>query len=126
MFCEQLRTNLNHLQASKAKMTELNKYFKYLSVLEKSNKQLDLDGIDVLLLNEIAKANDAKRILYVKDLLSLKEIASQATIHGRLKHLVNTKLITLKSNQDDGRLREVVLTKLAHKRYELLSKAIEG
>ena len=107
-------------------MTELNKYFKYLSVLEKSNKQLDLDGIDVLLLNEIAKANDAKRILYVKDLLSLKEIASQATIHGRLKHLVNTKLITLKSNQDDGRLREVVLTKLAHKRYELLSNAIKA
>ena len=107
-------------------MTNLNKYFNYLSILEKSNKQLDLDGVDVLLLDVIAKANDAGRILNVKDLLSLKEIASQATIHGRLKHLVNVKLITLKSDKDDGRVKEVVLTKLAHKRYELLSKAIEG
>jgi DNA-binding MarR family transcriptional regulator len=107
-------------------MTNLSKYFKYLSILNKSNKQLDLDNVDVLLLDTIAKANDAGRILNVKDLLPLKEIASQATIHGRLKHLVNTKLITLKSNKDDGRLREVVLTKLAHKRYEILSKAIEG
>lgn len=107
-------------------MTSLNKYFHYLSILEKSNKQLDLDSIDVLLLDVIAKANDGEHILNVKDLLSLKEIASQATIHGRLKHLVDSRLITLKSNKDDGRLKEVALTKLAHKRYEILSKAIEG
>ena len=107
-------------------MSKLNKYLYYLTILEKSNQELDLDGIDVLLLNFIAKANDKKQTLNVKDLLSLKEIASQATIHGRLKHLVNAKLITLKSDKDDGRVKEVVLTKLAHKRYELLSKAIEG
>ena len=107
-------------------MSKLNKYLYYLTILEKSNQELDLDGIDVLLLNFIAKANDKKQTLNVKDLLSLKEIASQATIHGRLKHLVNAKLITLKSDKDDGRVKEVVLTKLAHKRYEVLSKAIEG
>ena len=107
-------------------MTKLNKYFYYLTILEKSNKEFDLDGVDVLLLNFIAKADDKKQTLNVKDLLLLKEIASQATIHGRLKHLVNAKLITLKSDKDDGRVKEVVLTKLAHKRYELLSKAIEG
>lgn len=106
-------------------MTELSKYFKYLAILEKSNRQLDLNNTDVLILNAIAKANDARSILYVKDLLSLKEVASQATIHGRLKHLVHSKLITLKSNKADGRLKEVVLTKLARKRYEILSKAIE-
>ena len=106
-------------------MTELNKYFKYLAILEKSNRQLDLNNTDVLILNTIVKANDAQRTLYVKDLLSLKEVASQATIHGRLRHLVDSKLITLKANKDDGRLKEVELTKLAHKRYEMLSKAIE-
>ena len=106
-------------------MTELSKYFKYLAILEKSNRHLDLNNADVLILNAIAKANDARSILYVKDLLSLKEVASQATIHGRLKHLVDSKLITLKSNKADGRLKEVVLTKLARKRYEILSKAIK-
>ena len=85
-------------------MTALNKYLQNLSILEKSNRQLDLSSIDVLLLNKIAKANDEGRIVFAKDLLLLKEIASQATIHGRLKHLVKTKLITLKPRKDDGRL----------------------
>jgi DNA-binding MarR family transcriptional regulator len=107
-------------------MTELSKYFNYLAILEKSNRQLDLNNTDILILNAIAKANYARCTLYVKDLLSLNEVASQATIHGRLKHLVDSKLITIKATQDDGRLKEVMLTKLAHKRYETLSKAIEG
>jgi len=107
-------------------VNSLNKYFKYLAILEKSNKQLDIDGIDVLLLDTIAKASEAEHIIFVKDLLFLKEIASQATIHGRLKHLVKAKLITLKPHKEDGRLKEVALTKLARKRYELLSKAIGG
>ena len=106
-------------------MSKLNKYLYYLTILEKSNQELDLDGIDVLLLNFIAKANDKKQTLNVKDLLSLKEIASQATIHGRLKQLVAKKLIVLNEDKVDGRVKEVMLTKLAYKRYELLSKAIE-
>ena len=106
-------------------MTELSKYFKYLAILEKCNRQLDLNNTDVLILNAIAKADDARRKLYVKDLLSLKEVASKATIHGRLKHLVDAKLIMLKANKDDGRVKEVMLTKLAHKRYEILSNAIK-
>lgn len=106
-------------------MTKLNKYFYYLTILEKSNKEFDLDGVDVLLLNFIAKADDKKQTLNVKDLLSLKEIASQATIHGRLKQLVAKKLIVLNEDKVDGRVKEVMLTKLAYKRYELLSKAIE-
>ena len=106
-------------------MAKLNKYFYYLTILEKSNKEFDLDGVDVLLLNFIAKADDKKQTLNVKDLLSLKEIASQATIHGRLKQLVAKKLIVLNEDKVDGRVKEVMLTKLAYNRYELLSKAIE-
>jgi DNA-binding MarR family transcriptional regulator len=106
-------------------MTKLIKYFKYLAILEKSNRQLDLDNTDVLILNVVAKANSAGHSLHVTDLLSLKEIASQATIHGRLKYLVKAKLISLRSNKVDGRIKEVALTKLAHKRFETLSKAIE-
>ncbi|MGV0981794.1 MAG: MarR family transcriptional regulator [Polynucleobacter sp.] len=102
----------------------MKKYLELLTSLDKSNKQLGLDGMDVLLLNVIAKASAEKRILNVKDLLTLKEIASQATIHGRLKKLVDKKLVVLKANGGDARLKEVVLTKLAHNRYEMLSKVI--
>ena len=106
-------------------MTNLKNYFDYLAILDKSNKQLDLDAIDELLLNVIAKASYEERTLYVKDLLGLKEVASQATIHGRLKRLAEKKLISLKVNGVDGRVKEVMLTKLANKRFELLSKAID-
>jgi hypothetical protein len=106
-------------------MINLKKYFDYLAILDKSNRQLDIDAIDELLLNVIAKASYEEQALNVKDLLKLKEIASQATIHGRLKQLVAKKLIVLNEDKVDGRVKEVMLTKLAYKRYELLSKAIE-
>jgi DNA-binding MarR family transcriptional regulator len=106
-------------------MSKLNKYFYYLTILEKSNKEFDLDGIDVLLLNFIAKANDKKQRINVKDLFLAKELASKATIHGRLKKLVAKKLVVLNEDKIDGRVKEVMLTQLAHRRYELLSKAIE-
>lgn len=106
-------------------MINLKKYINYLATLDKSNRQLDIDAIDELLLNAIAKASYEERILNVKDLLGLKEIASQATIHGRLKRLVEKKLISLKGNQVDARVKEVMLTKLSTKRFELLNKAIQ-
>lgn len=106
-------------------MINLKKYFDYLAILDKSNKQFDLDAIDEFLLNVLAKASCKKQIVNVKDLLGLKEIASQATLHGRLKKLVEKKLILLKGNKVDGRVKEVTLTKLATKRFEILTKAIE-
>lgn len=106
-------------------MINLKKYFDYLAILDKSNRQFDLGAIDELLLNVIAKASYEERILNVKDLLGLKEIASQATIHGRLKKLAEKKLISVKGNGVDGRLKEIMLTKLANKRFEQLCKAIE-
>ena len=107
-------------------MTDLDKYFSYIKILEKTNKKLNLDDIDVLLLNAVAQALDAGRTLSVKDILLMKDIASQATIHGRLKHLVNIRLITLQSNKDDGRIKNVLLTALAHKRHQILCDAMRG
>jgi hypothetical protein len=106
-------------------MVNLKRYFDFLAILDKSNRQFDLGAIDELLLNVIAKASYEGRTLNVKDLLGLKEIASQATIHGRLKKLAEKKLISVKGNGVDGRVREILLTKLANKRFELLCKAFE-
>lgn len=106
-------------------MTSITNYLIFLAALEKNNQHHDLDSIDVLLLSFITKASGENRLLNVKDLLSLKEVASQATIHGRLKKLIDKDLIQLKVNSSDGRLKEVELTKLGQRRNELLSKAIE-
>ncbi|SNX28778.1 Winged helix DNA-binding domain-containing protein [Polynucleobacter meluiroseus] len=102
----------------------LKKYFDYLAILDDSNQQLNLNAIDVLLLNYVAKAEYENRKLNVMDLLLQRHIASQAAIHGRLKKLVGSGLIELKENKSDGRVKGVTLTKLARKRYEILSKAI--
>lgn len=104
----------------------MDKYFKYLAVLDKSNKKFNLSNEERLLLDMVAKETHSNKIIYVKDLITLKHIASQATLHKALSSLIDKKLLTFKFDKDDGRLKEVHLTKLAHKRYEELSKAIEN
>jgi DNA-binding MarR family transcriptional regulator len=104
-------------------MSNLKKYFNYLDIVEKSNREHNLTCNDALLLDAIARANDEGRTLNANDLLLLTEIGSQATIHARLKHLVSAKLISFHPNESDGGPKEARLTELAHKRYETLSQA---
>lgn len=105
---------------------QMDKYFKYLAVLDKSNKKFKLSNDERLLLDVVATAKHAGKVMFVKDLIMLNHIASQATLHKALSSLVDKGLLELKITKEDGRLKEVHLTKLANKRYEELSKAIEG
>lgn len=104
----------------------MDKYFRYLVALDKSNKKFKLSNDERLLLDVVATATHAGRVMYVKDLITLNHIASQATLHKALSNLVGKKLLTYKADKDDGRLKEVHLTKLANKRYEELGKAIDS
>ena len=58
------------------------------------------------------------------DLISLAELGSQATLHGRLKNLRAMGLIDM-ATEEEGRKKHVLPTKLAIKRYEELSKCLE-
>ena len=62
--------------------------------------------------------------ILVGDLISLADLGSQATLHGRLKNLSAMGYIKMAAN-DDGRKKEVLPTKLAMKRYEEISKCLE-
>jgi len=104
----------------------MDSYFRYLALLDRNNKKFKLSNDERLLLDVVAAATYNNKIMYVKDLLLLNHIASQATLHKTLKNLVNKKLFTFKVDKTDGRLKEVHLTKLANKRYEELNKAIEN
>lgn len=104
----------------------MDKYFKYLVALDKSNKKFKLSNDERLLLDVVATATHAGKVLYVKDLITLNQIASQATLHKALSNLIDKKLLEFKIKKEDGRLKEVHLTKIANKRYEELSKAIES
>jgi DNA-binding MarR family transcriptional regulator len=100
-------------------------YFRFLDKLSESNKKYNLSNDERLLLDVVATSIHAGKVMYVKDLITLNQIASQATLHKALSSLVDKRLLELKITKQDGRLKEVHLTKLASKRYEDLSKAIE-
>ena len=100
-------------------------YFKFLNKLSESNKKYNLSNDERLILDVVATETYAGKVMYVKDLITLNQIASQATLHKALSSLVDKKLLELKITKQDGRLKEVHLTKLANKRYEDLSRAIE-
>ncbi|MBT8550542.1 hypothetical protein G6731_01015 [Polynucleobacter paneuropaeus] len=115
----------NYRLIKNKEVRQMDKYFKYLVALDKSNKKFKLSNDERLLLDVVASAKHNDKVMYVKDLITLNQIASQATLHKALSSLVNKKLLELKITEEDGRLKEVHLTKLANKRYEELSKAIE-
>lgn len=64
--------------------------------------------------------------LVVGDLISLKEIASQATLHGAVKRLAVNGYLKLQASKTDGRIKNVVLGKKGIARQAELSKALEA
>ena len=110
-------------------MSEPNSYLKFLEKLQTKQSSLKLSPTETKLLHAVAQAEYDGKTLQVKDLLALREVASQATLHGSIKKLVNKKLITKRESQEDARVKFIKLTKSGHKYFEdlgdALNKAIE-
>jgi DNA-binding MarR family transcriptional regulator len=107
--------------------TKPSSYLRFLNLidaLDRINPGKKLDYIEESLLDRIVSASHANKSILVGDLISLAELGSQATLHGRLKNLSAMGYIKMASNVD-GRKKEVVPTKLAIKRYEEISKCLE-
>jgi DNA-binding MarR family transcriptional regulator len=83
-----------------------------------------LDSTEESLLDRIVLSFHAKQAILVGDLISISELGSQATLHGRLKSISAMGYIKMAANED-GRKKEVVPTKIALKRYEEISKCLE-
>ena len=100
------------------------RFLNLIDVLDRINPSKKLDCIEERLLDKIILGFHAKQSLLVGDLISLSELRSQATLHGRLKNLSAMGYIKMAANED-GRKKEVVPTKAAIKRYEEISKCLE-
>ena len=100
------------------------RFLNLIDALDRINPGKKLDAIEKSLLDRIVAAADAKHTILVGDLISLSELGSQATLHGRLKNLSAMGYIKMVSN-DDGRKKEVLPTQMALKRYEEISKCLE-
>lgn len=99
-------------------------YLEFMDKVHKINEKLDLSYREVRLLEIVAKAQHQDQTLFVGDLISHKQLASQATLHGVVKGLIRKKLITAKTHQSDGRTKVVSLTASSRKRFEELQRSI--
>ena len=100
------------------------KFLNLIDAIDRINPGKKLDCIEESLLNKIVSCAQAKQAILVGDLISLADLGSQATLHGRLKNLNALGYIKMAANAD-GRKKEVLPTKMALKRYEEISKCLE-
>jgi hypothetical protein len=107
-----------------AKSPSYIRFLYLIDALDRINPSKKLDSIEESLLDKIVNCSYLKESVLVGDLISLSELGSQATLHGRLKNLSAVGYIKMASNTD-GRKKEVLPTKLAIKRYEEISKCLE-
>ena len=107
--------------------TKPSPYIKFLNLidaLDRINPGKKLDCIEESLLDKIISCAHAKQAILVGDLISISDLGSQATLHGRLKNLSALGYIKMAANTD-GRKKQVMPTKLALKRYDEMSRCLE-
>jgi len=100
------------------------RFLNLINALDRMNPGKKLDSTEESLLDRIVLSFHTKQAILVGDLISISELGSQATLHGRLKNLSAMGYIKMAANED-GRKKEVVPTKIALKRYEEISKCLE-
>ena len=100
------------------------KFLNLIDALDRINPGKKLDCIEESLLDKVVASAHAKQAILVGDLISIADLGSQATLHGRLKNLSAMGYIKMAANAD-GRKKEVLPTKAALKRYEEISKCLE-
>lgn len=100
------------------------RFLNLIDALDRINPSKKLDATEESLLNKIVLSAHQGQVMLVGDLISLAELGSQATLHGRLKNLRAMGLIDM-ATEEDGRKKHVLPTKLAMKRFEELSKCLE-
>lgn len=106
-----------------------NLYIQFLNTMDalgRSNPGRTLDSIEIQLLEYILLSADKGQTILVGDLIHLKQLGSQATLHGRVKNLAVLGYIKLVADKVDGRKKSVVPTKLAFKYVQFLSNCIES
>ena len=100
------------------------RFLNLVDVLDRINPGKKLDSVEESLLDKIVLSFHAKQSVLVGDLISMAELGSQATLHGRLKNLSAMGYIKMAANED-GRKKQVIPSKIALKRYEEISKCLE-
>lgn len=108
-------------------MKKPNAYIRFIKLVESLNLKSNirkLDPIEIRLMDSIMIDEEEGRSSFVKDILGLKALGSQATLHGRVKNLRHLGYIEL-ITQADARRKRVMLTRQGYQRFELLADCME-
>ena len=101
------------------------KFLHFSSTIRHINRRYKLhDPKAVMVLEAVFSAYADNIKLTVLDLILLKEIASQATIHSVMKQLVESKLIKTETSKEDGRRKFVFPAKLGFAWLKHCSEAL--
>ncbi len=106
------------------KPTAYARFLNALDSIDRISPSKKLDSIEEQLLNHIYLALVSGKKLLVGDVILLDQFGSQATLHGRLKNLVNKDFIRLLGDKADGRRKSIHITAKAEKHYKQLSKCL--
>jgi len=101
------------------------RFLNFMDGLDRISPGKKLDATEEQLLNRIALGASQGNVLLVGDLISLRELGSQATLHGRIQNLVAMGYVKLNEDKADARRKQVIPTVKAMKHYEDLSACLE-
>ena len=81
------------------------RFLNLINALDRMNPGKKLDSTEESLLDRIVLSFHAKQAILVGDLISISELGSQATLHGRLKNLSAMGYIKMAANEDGRKKR---------------------
>jgi DNA-binding MarR family transcriptional regulator len=103
-------------------------YFRFLALAQTLSAPMEnTDSVDLLsqrLLEVIALRQNQGEPMTVTDAMSLRKIASPATLHRKLDQLLEARLIEQTFSDGNRRTKYLVPTKVADQYFSNLSKAI--
>ncbi len=100
-------------------------YFNYLEIIRKSYPTgliLSVDPISCLILDEIALHEKNENPLTITSMMAFLHIASQATIHRKLKQLISDGYVKSECVGANRRTKHLTVTRLALRYYKTLSQ----
>ena len=100
------------------------RFLKLLAAQHIKNPCKDLDATELNLLHYVVLASAENQRVLVGDLLELKQYASQATLHAKMKQLIAKGFLVIESNNDDGRKKYVTPSKTASKYIGFMSDCL--
>ena len=95
----------------------------YLSKIDKVksiNKDYHLNNRQAFILDYISEKHLSHKACHIKEIILLKTVGSQATLHAVTKELARLNLIKVRIDSVDNRIKNVLPTSLALKRLNTL------